>query len=199
MMEALLAPLGALGAPLAASCPPAWLFVVLALPHVWYSWVLIHPASTKRTAALLKTDAMEWFAAVSLALNVAQFAALAAFVATTPGAFSAAGLAARLAAAPWRLLALPLFAAGSVLKVAIFRAIGKAGVYYGAKFGHAIPWVHGFPFSVTGALRAAPPRALRHCGMLLPATRAPILHRAPSASLRRLPRTRPAHARCLLC
>lgn len=34
------------------------------------------------------------------------------------------------------------------LNVGIFRAIGHAGVYYGFKLGHSIPWVTGFPFNV---------------------------------------------------
>ena len=103
---------------------------------------------------------MEWFAGVSLALNVAQFAALGAFVVTC-GRYTLHGVAAQLAGAPWRAVAGPLFAAGVVLKGSIFSAIGKRGVYYGAKFGHTIPWVHGFPFSVTGACRArAGPRGV---------------------------------------
>ena len=30
----------------------------------------------------------------------------------------------------------------------IYRAIGKAGVYYGYKFGVAVPWCTGFPFTL---------------------------------------------------
>lgn len=37
------------------------------------------------------------------------------------------------------------------LNVGIFRAIGHAGVYYGFKLGHTIPWVDGFPFNVVRA------------------------------------------------
>jgi hypothetical protein len=32
--------------------------------------------------------------------------------------------------------------------VGIFQAIGHAGVYYGFKLGHSIPWATGFPFNV---------------------------------------------------
>jgi hypothetical protein len=118
--------------------------------------VLVHPSSTKRTAALFRADAVDWFAGVALFLNVLQFAGLGGFAVST-GAFSLSALLSHWAARPLLpLLALPLFAAGLVFKVAIFTAIGKKGVYYGAKFGHTIPWVHGFPFSVTGALPLAP-------------------------------------------
>ena len=34
------------------------------------------------------------------------------------------------------------------LNIGIFRAIGHAGVYYGFKLGHTIPWHDGFPFNV---------------------------------------------------
>jgi protein-S-isoprenylcysteine O-methyltransferase Ste14 len=34
------------------------------------------------------------------------------------------------------------------LNLGIFHAIGHAGVYYGFKLGHTIPWVDGFPFNV---------------------------------------------------
>ena len=45
-------------------------------------------------------------------------------------------------------LALLLGGAGQVLNVSIYRAIGHAGVYYGFKLGHKVPWVTGFPFNV---------------------------------------------------
>lgn len=40
------------------------------------------------------------------------------------------------------------FCQTQVLNLSIFRAIGQAGVYYGFKLGHTVPWVHGFPFNV---------------------------------------------------
>ena len=130
--------------------PPAWLFAVLASPHAWYAWVLVHPASTKRVASWFRMEPVDWFADISLALNVAQLSSLAFYIVTS-GHYDAWAILGRLAEEPWRALALPMFALGTVFKVTIFTAIGKIGVYYGAKFGHTIPWVHGFPFSVTGA------------------------------------------------
>ena len=55
-----------------------------------------------------------------------------------------------LAAVPpaaWAAAAL-LVAAGQALNIGIFKAIGHAGVYYGFKLGHKVPWVDGFPFNV---------------------------------------------------
>lgn len=132
-----------------STLPPWWCFLVLALPHLWYMWVLLHPSSTKRTAKLFKMEPVEWFSGIAVALNCAQLAAVLAFLVTSRR-FSASVLAGLWGSQPWRAVALPLFAGGLVFKVSIFQAIGKKGVYYGAKFGHTIPWVHGFPFSVTG-------------------------------------------------
>ncbi len=38
MLDSVLEPLGGAAA-LAATCPPAWVFLVLALPHLWYMCV----------------------------------------------------------------------------------------------------------------------------------------------------------------
>jgi methylene-fatty-acyl-phospholipid synthase len=50
---------------------------------------------------------------------------------------------------PWALaVGLALIAAGQSLSVAVFHRLGRIGVFYGARFGHHVPWVRGFPFSV---------------------------------------------------
>lgn len=46
------------------------------------------------------------------------------------------------------ILFIALAAGGQSLNAGIFKAIGHAGVYYGFKLGHTIPWVDGFPFNV---------------------------------------------------
>ena len=37
---------------------------------------------------------------------------------------------------------------GQGTNIAVYRAIGKTGVYYGHRLGHEVPWVTGFPFNV---------------------------------------------------
>lgn len=170
-----------------SSLPPWWAFLVLALPHLWYMWVLLHPSSTKRTAKLFKMEPVEWFSGIAVALNCAQIAAVLAFLITSRR-FSASVLASLWAAQPWRAVALPLFAGGLVFKVSIFQAIGKKGVYYGAKFGHTIPWVHGFPFSVTGACQQPAPR---RGGGVETSTQGALRRKLPSR-LQSLPRPTPA-------
>ena len=46
------------------------------------------------------------------------------------------------------LLAAPLIVCGQFLNYSVYKAIGKAGVYYGFKLGEHIPWYTGFPFNV---------------------------------------------------
>jgi len=44
--------------------------------------------------------------------------------------------------------AIQFIAIGQLFNIAIYQAIGKAGVYYGTRLGKSIPWVSGFPFNV---------------------------------------------------
>lgn len=37
---------------------------------------------------------------------------------------------------------------GQVLNFSVFQRLGRTGVFYGARFGHDVPWVDGFPFSL---------------------------------------------------
>ena len=36
---------------------------------------------------------------------------------------------------------------GQVLNLSVFQTLGKTGVFYGNRFGHAVEWKSGFPFS----------------------------------------------------
>ncbi len=41
-----------------------------------------------------------------------------------------------------------LLLAGQVLNLAVFHRLGRTGVFYGVRFGHAVPWCTQFPFSL---------------------------------------------------
>ena len=60
------------------------------------------------------------------------------------------------------------------LNIGIFQAIGHAGVYYGFKLGHTIPWVDGFPFNVV----RAPTPAAALCALYEPGG---VWHPLPTA------------------
>jgi hypothetical protein len=50
---------------------------------------------------------------------------------------------------PWCWLILLLCVAfGQTLNLAMYQAIGDAGVYYGFKLGRQVPWASGFPFNI---------------------------------------------------
>lgn len=44
---------------------------------------------------------------------------------------------------------LGLAGAGQPLNLAVFRRLGRTGVFYGTRFGYEVPWCTGFPFTVT--------------------------------------------------
>ena len=46
------------------------------------------------------------------------------------------------------VVALGLIITGQVLNAGVFAALGHAGVFYGNRFGHDLPWRTGFPFSL---------------------------------------------------
>ncbi len=41
-----------------------------------------------------------------------------------------------------------MIAAGQILNIGVFYRLGKVGVFYGDKFGYAVPWCQKFPFSL---------------------------------------------------
>jgi len=53
-------------------------------------------------------------------------------------------------AAPWPalLLGTALVVVGQGLNFSVFWSLGRSGVFYGNRFGHDVPWVESFPFSI---------------------------------------------------
>jgi len=45
-------------------------------------------------------------------------------------------------------LGLAAIAVGQTLSFAVFRRLGRVGVFYGTRLGHVVPWCTGFPFSI---------------------------------------------------
>ena len=90
--------------------------------------------------------------------SVAQFWAAAAWWTARGGSLSPAGTPPAHVAA-----GLLLVVVGQVLNAAVYRTIGGDGVYYGARLGRVVPWVHGFPYRL---FRGASKRA--SAGVRLP-------------------------------
>jgi hypothetical protein len=86
------------------------------------------------------------FASLEVVAKLVQAASILLFLG---GSGRAALLAAIMAAPLWCWLTCVLLVAlGQVLNVAMYSAIGNAGVYYGFKLGRTVPWAYGFPFNV---------------------------------------------------
>jgi len=49
---------------------------------------------------------------------------------------------------PAMIAGLLLVGSGQVLNLGVFHRLGRTGVFYGNRFGYAVPWCHRFPFSV---------------------------------------------------
>jgi methylene-fatty-acyl-phospholipid synthase len=60
--------------------------------------------------------------------------------------FAGSGLASNDAAAP--IVGVLLIVVGQSLNFAVFRRLGRVGVFYGNRFGRPTVWHTGFPFSV---------------------------------------------------
>ncbi|KAI3433647.1 hypothetical protein D9Q98_003456 [Chlorella vulgaris] len=114
--------------------------VGLALPHFLYAAIWFFP---QLWMAVFKKRSVEAFETLAWALKGVQFLSVAYWwLLRKPDGVD-------LAAIPLTAWAagVPLFAFGQWLNVSIFKAIGHAGVYYGFKLGHTIPWYSGFPFN----------------------------------------------------
>mmetsp|Transcript_55828 Transcript_55828/g.88478 ORF Transcript_55828/g.88478 Transcript_55828/m.88478 type:complete len:234 (+) Transcript_55828:47-748(+) len=95
---------------------------------------------------LLGGHPVEVFASLEVVAKLVQAVSLLLFLGTSG---RSALLAAVFASPLWCWVAcIVCVALGQTLNVAMYGAIGNAGVYYGFKLGREIDWCHGFPFNV---------------------------------------------------
>ena len=73
--------------------------------------------------------------------TAAQFWAFAAFWTSRGGSLTPLDTP-----LPVLIAGVALFTAGQILNTAVYLTLGSNGVYYGARLGRVVPWVHGFPF-----------------------------------------------------
>ncbi|KAI8466259.1 MAG: hypothetical protein J3K34DRAFT_67752 [Monoraphidium minutum] len=123
-------------------CPGPWaVAVALAAPHFLYAFIWFKPHLWQRAFGGKSVDI---FALCGALGKLLQFSVVALWL----GCTMPSGLCLDLGAVglgQW-LAALALFGYGQSLNAGIFRAIGRAGVYYGFKLGRPVPWVTGWPF-----------------------------------------------------
>lgn len=128
-----------------------WLGVaaaLLSLERICYVWAAHHPASFR--AACAHPGLVRFGGPVEILERLFYlFKAIQGFVFVGwwwlfgDGSLRPAGATQGVLAAGATLVGI-----GQVLNFAVFHRLGRVGVFYGNRFGHAVPWRTGFPFSV---------------------------------------------------
>lgn len=128
--------------------------VLIASAHVTYGLVWYKAAAFKRKCKqaplkLLGKNPVDVFAVlVALTKLIQQIGLLGWACGWTVPPPPTALLTMVQAKAPVQLaMAAALMVAGQLLNLSIYHAIGKKGVYYGARLGARVPWSTAFPFS----------------------------------------------------
>jgi len=146
--------------------PAAMLIIpILALPHIFYGILWKFPKKWVSIAAGKETDsvaqgnlACDLMAKTTHALKLLQAVALAIWMGRYTDVFTAQYLTSTVLTEPMQVLAaVALVLIGQSFNVAIYRAIGKNGVYYGNRFGAQLgPWCTGFPFNMPNPIGRHP-------------------------------------------
>lgn len=121
--------------------------LLLAIERVAYVWVARDPRSFLAVHALVGGSEVEPTRIVERLFALFKLLQASVF---------AAWIWAHGDGAPWPPEAPPLvlaiaalaIAVGQSLNVAVFRRLGRTGVFYGDRFGAELPWVESFPFTV---------------------------------------------------
>eukprot|EP01134_Creolimax_fragrantissima_P001236 CFRG1236T1 len=122
---------------------------VLSAPHALYRYVWENPQSFQKQCEKVKKDPVVVLSKMGALLKAIQFSAYLLWLYRTfqddnrhstdmPRHHISLGTSS---------LALILVAFGQVLNFFTYKALKMEGIYYGAKLGKSIPWVHGFPFN----------------------------------------------------
>jgi methylene-fatty-acyl-phospholipid synthase len=115
----------------------------IASPHILYAAIWYLPEIWR---AQFGRESVQVFAHVATAGKVLQFTAAYLWLETHSGSYTFFSIT-RVPLLVWPVC-LTMVGIGQVLNVAIYNAIGRAGVYYGFKLGSPVPWHTGFPFNV---------------------------------------------------
>jgi len=126
-----------------------WVFLcaaaLLSVERICYLWIWRAPedfcAFCARVCTEDPVDALRWLFYCFKALQGAVFVGWC-FVFGNGSILPLAGSVSSLA------MGGALIAAGQILNVGVFYRLGKVGVFYGDKFGYAVPWCQKFPFSL---------------------------------------------------
>lgn len=121
--------------------------VLLAVERVSYVWIWHRPERFRAAvrawggASFDPIDALEWMFRGFKLIQLAVFLGWALW-------FDGGRLVLHGTQPIPCLVAVLLGTLGQALNLGVFLRIGRAGVFYGVRFGHAVPWCTKFPFSV---------------------------------------------------
>eukprot|EP00640_Fibrocapsa_japonica_P006696 CAMPEP_0113935430 /NCGR_PEP_ID=MMETSP1339-20121228/2574_1 /TAXON_ID=94617 /ORGANISM="Fibrocapsa japonica" /LENGTH=180 /DNA_ID=CAMNT_0000937577 /DNA_START=125 /DNA_END=664 /DNA_ORIENTATION=+ /assembly_acc=CAM_ASM_000762 len=121
-----------------------WLICAAALsvPHILYAFVWLFTSDFVSICKQLKVVPCDFMAKAGVSIKLWQYAWISYWHITNGPMFTLTNQTyLRLA------IGLTLVAIGQILNIAVYKTLGKDGVYYGAKLGRPVPWVNGFPFN----------------------------------------------------
>lgn len=118
--------------------------VAFIVPHLLYAFVWKFP-KTFQAVIGKNTDPVTAFEAIAVILKLLQFLSFGMWYTYS---FKWQWSADSILDYVRILLGAIFLLVGQLLNVAVFKALGSAGVYYGVKFGRKIPWCTRFPFNL---------------------------------------------------
>ena len=107
----------------------AWLFIIFAIPHIFYAWIWYDPSQFTRLVKPI--EPCRAMSSISVALKALQLVAVIPFF--------------QFQSLSWSAILMIGF--GQYLNFRVYSLLGEIGVYYGHGFGHQTTWVTEFPFS----------------------------------------------------
>jgi methylene-fatty-acyl-phospholipid synthase len=114
--------------------------VLLSLERLFYRWVWHRPRRFEAWCG--GRDPVDALARAMIGFKVVQLGVFIAWCFPVAGSGWAHGGVAAL------LAGVLLIGVGQFLNVAVFRRLGRVGVFYGNRFGRPTLWCTGFPFSL---------------------------------------------------
>jgi methylene-fatty-acyl-phospholipid synthase len=118
--------------------------LLLAIERVTYVWISRRPEQFLVLCIARRADPVDVTEALFRAFKVIQLVVFVGWcVWWGAGALDLGG-----GSAPVITVALGLLTLGQFLNFAVFRQLGRTGVFYGVRFGYDVPWCTSFPFSV---------------------------------------------------
>jgi len=124
-----------------------WAAAALSLERIFYIWVCWSPHSVAAIAARLppavRAEPADLVRFLFYGFKILQIAVFVRWCVVFGGGDlrPQAGMAAGIIGAL-------LIAAGQTLNLGVFYRLGNTGVFYGRKFGRAVPWREEFPFTL---------------------------------------------------